>query len=49
MKDPLINVVGAGNPLENGYIESFNGRLRDKLLNKENFCVLAEVKEKFNS
>ena len=36
-------------PVENGYIESFNGRLRDELLNIEIFCTLAEVKEKLEA
>ena len=29
----------AGQPLENGYIESFNARLRDELLNGEIFSL----------
>ena len=32
-----------GNPWENGYIESFNGKLRDELLNREIFYTLKEV------
>ena len=31
-------------PWRNGYIESFNGKLRDKLLNREIFTTLAEAK-----
>ncbi len=31
--------------LENGYIERFNGRLGDELLNTEIFCMSTEVKE----
>jgi transposase InsO family protein len=30
-------------PWENGYIESFNGKLRDELLNREIFTSLAEA------
>ena len=30
-------------PWENGYIESFNGKLRDGLLNREIFTTLNEV------
>ena len=30
-------------PHENGYIESFNGKLRDELLNGEIFCTLKEA------
>src|SRR5262249_55200818 len=45
-----IAVVGAktayierGSPWENGYIESFNARLRDELLNGEIFYTLREA------
>jgi putative transposase len=45
-----INDVGAktafierGSPWENGYIESFNARLRDELLNGEIFYTLQEA------
>ncbi|MFP6598153.1 MAG: transposase, partial [Candidatus Hydrogenedentota bacterium] len=33
-----------GSPWENGYIESFNARLRDELLNGEIFETLLEAK-----
>ena len=33
-----------GSPWENGYIESFNGKLRDELLNGEIFTTLTEAK-----
>ena len=33
-----------GSPWENGYIESFNGKLRDELLNREVFTTLIEAK-----
>ena len=36
--------IGPGSPWENGYIESFNGRLRDELLNGEIFYTLNEAK-----
>ncbi len=46
-----INGVGAktafiepGSPWENGYVESFNGKLRDELLNAEVFNSLAEAR-----
>ena len=32
--------------MENGYIESLNGRLRDECLNLEVFFSLADVREK---
>ena len=31
-------------PWENGYIESFNGKLRDELLNREIFTTLTEAR-----
>jgi transposase InsO family protein len=36
--------VEPGSPWENGYIESFNGKLRDELLNREVFDTLFEAK-----
>ena len=36
--------IEPGSPWENGYIESFNGKLRDELLNREVFYTLTEVK-----
>ena len=36
-------VIEPGSPWENGYNESFNGKLRDELLNGEIFCSLAEA------
>ena len=36
--------IEPGSPLENGYIESFNGKLRDELLNREIFTTLMEAK-----
>ena len=35
--------IEPGNPWENGCIESFNGKLRDKLLNLEIFTTLTEA------
>jgi len=35
---------GLASPWENGYIESFNGKLRDELLNREIFTTLTEAK-----
>ena len=34
----------AGQPWENGYVESFNARLRDELLDGEIFYTLREAK-----
>jgi putative transposase len=36
--------IEPGSSLENGYIESFNGKLRDELLNLEVFTTLKEAK-----
>lgn len=35
--------IEPGSPWENGYIESFNGKLRDELLNREIFYTLHEA------
>ena len=40
--DTLFNEPGS--PWENGYIESFNGKLRNELLNREFFDTLWEGK-----
>ena len=36
--------IEPASPWENGYIESFNGKLRDELLNREVFTTLTEAK-----
>jgi len=35
--------IEPGSPWENGYIESFNGKLRDELLDREIFTTLEEA------
>ena len=35
--------IEPGSPWENGYVESFNGKLRDELLNGERFTTLLEA------
>jgi transposase InsO family protein len=35
--------IEQGSPWENGYIESFTGKLRDELLNREIFTTLFEA------
>ncbi len=35
--------IEPGSPWENGYIESFNGKMRDELLNGEIFYTLKEA------
>ena len=39
-----MSLCTPGSPWENGYNESFNGSLRDELLNGEIFYSLAEAK-----
>jgi len=36
--------IEPGSPWENGYNESFNGKLRDEVLNREVFFMLKEAK-----
>ena len=36
--------IEPGSPWENGYVESFNGKLRDELLNAEVFSTLLEAR-----
>ena len=36
--------IEPGSPWENGYVESFNSKLRDELLNREVFDTLLETK-----
>ena len=36
--------IEPGSPWENGYIESFNGKMRDELLDREIFTTLEEAK-----
>jgi len=41
VKTPFIDPVS---PCENGYVESFNGKIRDELLDREAFDTLLEAK-----
>lgn len=41
-----LDFIRPGRPVENGYIESFNGRLRDECLNVEVFFSLADARHK---
>jgi putative transposase len=41
-----LDFIRPGKPVENSYIESFNGRLRDECLNVEVFFTLADVRDK---
>ena len=44
--DVKLDLIRPGKPVENGYIESFNGRLRDECLNGAIFFDLADAREK---
>jgi putative transposase len=41
-----LDFIRPGKPVENGYIESFNGKLRDECLNVEVFFNLADARRK---
>jgi putative transposase len=41
-----LDFIRPGNPVENGFIESFNGRLRDECLNGQLFFDLADARQK---
>ena len=43
-----LDFIRPGHPTENGYIESFNGRLRDECLNVEVFFTLADARQKLD-
>ena len=40
------HTIQPGRPMENGYVESFNGRFRDECLNENWFSDLADAREK---
>src|SRR5262249_23970272 len=46
-KDHGINwhYIAPGRPMQNGYIESFNGRMRDELLNESLFIDLDQARQ----
>ena len=46
LRDSGVNTlfIEPGSPWENGYIESFNGKLRDELLDRELFLHIDEVR-----
>ena len=44
-----LDFIRPGKPVENGFIESFNGRLRDECLNGKILFGLADAKEKFEA
>ena len=36
--------IEPGSPWQNGFVESFHGRLRDECLNREQLCTLTEAR-----
>ncbi len=44
-----LDFIRPGRPVENSYIESFNGGLRDECLNVEVFFTIVDVREKLES
>jgi putative transposase len=44
-----LDLIRPGRPMDNGYIESFNGRLRDECLNAELFSDLLDAREKLDA
>jgi putative transposase len=44
MADTTTAYIDPGSPWQNPFVESFNGRLRDELLNIEEFSSLMEAK-----
>ena len=44
-----LDFIRPGRPVENGFVESFNGRLRDECLNVNLFFSLLDVRDKLES
>ena len=44
-----LNFIEPGKPVQNAFIESFNGRLRDECLNANWFVTLQDAKEKIGN
>jgi putative transposase len=44
-----LDFIRPGRPMENGYIESFNGKLRDECLNAELFLDLVDARRKLDA
>ena len=43
--DVKLNFIRPGKPVENAYVESFNGRFRDECLNEHWFLSMAHARE----
>ena len=44
-----LDFIRPGKPVENAFIESFNGRLRDECLNVHQFTSIADAKAKIEA
>jgi putative transposase len=44
-----LHHIAPGKPIQNAFIESFNGRLRDECLNEHDFTTLADVRQILDS
>jgi len=44
-----LHFITPGRPMENGFIESFNGKFRDECLNENWFLDLADAREKIET
>ena len=40
-----LHFIAPGKPVQNAFIESFNGRLRDECLNEHDFTSLTDLRE----
>lgn len=47
--DVQLDFIRPGKPVENGMIESFNGRLRDECLNVNEFRSMEEVRSQLEA
>ena len=48
-KKIAVTYIQPGKPMQNGYVESFNGRLRDECLNASWFLNMADARYKIES
>jgi Integrase core domain len=44
-----LDFIRPGKPVDNGYIESFNGKLRDECLNAHQFLSIADARSKIEA
>jgi putative transposase len=44
-----LKLIQPGKPMQNGYVESFNGKFRDECLNEHWFRDLAHAREKISN